>query len=380
MGAKWPWIVAGLGLLITVGMGVAAGIWAANGGLDRLMEVMGEEESERRDIARLSRRLKLPIPIEANKVAQASAVYIQDGVLWARPFAAAQAKPVVSDPSTLGYSRVCCMVGPDRLGRVVGFGFLDDGSGEVFQIDLGAGEFLPLVKQEDSKDDVGYWQAQKGDLTAVWLPDKASSAALIPVGKVQLFDGSGRLVKKLGVPTAQRIVLSNDGKTLFAIVPRSRAYAEWHKERKGPAPQKTGTPETEMIARIDIADESVTEISPGYDFMISWDEKVLLADLEDDSKFLTLAGRDGKEIPWSENILWTTDIGHQDLLLGLHVPWPDEARVARRTCEDEYGSIAAIEPSTSKVKILDTICYMAGRGPELSFGPWSGEVKAVKGR
>lgn len=380
MGAKWPWIVAGHGLLVTVVMGVVLGLWLVNGGMDRLSQWVGEDESTRRSISRLSRRLDPPIPIEPQKVAGISAIYIQDDALWARPFAAAQAKPVISDHSMLGYSDICCMVGPDQLGRAVGYGLLPDGSGEVFQVDLSTGEFLPLSKQSDSRDDVGYWQAQSGGMTAVWMPEKSSSADRIPVGKIRLFDSAGKLVKQLNMPTGRRIVLSNDGKTIFAVAPRSRAYADWLIQRNGAAPEKLGMPEAEVIVKIDVATERVTEISPGYDFMVSWDEKMIWADMDDSSKFLTIEGKEMKQPQWSDNILWSTDFSHSDLLLGLHVPWPDEARVARRTCDDEFGAIAAYEPTTSKIRVLDTICYRQERGPELSFGPWSGEVKAVRGR
>jgi hypothetical protein len=380
MGARWPWIVAGSGLLLMVGMGVVGGLWLANGGIDRLSQAFDDGEITRRSISRLSRRLSPPIPIEPQKVAGIAAIYIQDGALWARPFSAAQARPVISDPSVLGYRSICCMMGPDQKGRAVGYGFLPDGSGEVFQVDLSTGEFIALAKQNDSRDDVGYWQAQSGGLTAIWMPEKASSADRIPVGKIRLLDSAGKLVKQLNVSTARRTVLSKDGRTIFAVAPRSRAYADWMLHRNGAAPEKMGTPEAEVIVKIDVATERVTDISPGYDFMISWDEQMIWADMDDSSKFLTPEGKEMKGPEWSDNMLWSTEFSHSDLVLGLHVPWPDEAQIARRTCEDEFGAIAAYEPSTSKLRVLDTICYRHERGPELSFGPWSGTVVPVKGR
>jgi hypothetical protein len=305
---------------------------------------------------------------------------VSEGALWAWPFAADRATAVISDPSLLGYDEICCMVGPDRKGMAVGYGYLKDGGGEVFQIDLNTGGFLALERQDDGSDDVGYWQAMNGGRTAIWLPDAPPADDRMPLGRIKVVDSAGRVVKSLSLPTANQIYFSADGRSVYAIVPRSRAYAAWHKSQNGPAPEKMGLPEAPMVVKIDVATETVTEVAGAGRFTVAWNEEVVWTDLGRDSSFVTLDGRTAKPVGLADDMLWTTDIAHRDLLLGLHVPWPEEQRIARQTCEEEYGVISALEPSTNKIKTLNVLCYDEDWGPQLTFGPWSGTAVPVKGR
>ncbi len=379
--AKWPWILAGLGFAALIVPVVIAGSWLANGGLERLSAIFDEDSASRERLPIWSRMLEDPEPLEPEKAAGATAVYLDEGSLWARAFGSPSRELVIADPKLLGYSDICCFMGPDEEGRVLGYGTsLDEQTGEVFEVQLSTGEFRVVYRQEDIEDLIAYFPSMSSGRVAVWEEGPLEADGSYVGGKVMIFDSQGGLIKTLKEEAHQRVAITPDGKAVYTLLERARPYADWLKDRRGPAPDPQRGRKENVLVRINVDTERVEEIGRADDFNISWDGDFALVWEDDNYYAVELKSGSRFEAPWPEYWLHTSDSPNRDLLYGLHIPWPKDSDSAHKRCDDAYGVISAIEPSTSKIATLDVMCYEEWQGPSLTFGPWSGAAKRVRSR